>query len=420
MRFSFASARCKCYFGVLRALNSVTGLKTINDLKAKLTVDSKENYSLVLFNIDNFFAINNAYGFEVGDEVIKQTSSILSNTLKCCASLYHVMGDEFGALIFSECDPYEIAQSVLAVFNNEPINVVNTELRLTVSAGIATGKGMDLLKQATLALIEARLHGKGRINIYTPNCEIERQIEHNFKWQNRLKNAFENNNFMPYFQPIVDLNSGKIEKYECLIRMSDTEGVVEQPLEFLGAAKNSGLLSYITRTVMAQSFNVFKNNNYAFSVNITEDDLQDELFLSFVKHKLSHCNIDPSRVYFEILEGIGTNIVSDSLNTLRELKKLGCKLVVDDFGVGHSNFSRMLELEIDVIKIDGSFIKNITESETSQKIVKTIVGFAKAINATVTAEYVSSQEIYNFVKELNVDHAQGFFIGAPKPYLIEG
>jgi EAL domain-containing protein (putative c-di-GMP-specific phosphodiesterase class I) len=252
--------------------------------------------------------------------------------------------------------------------------------------------------------------------MYYPGSGIERQIEHNFKWQNILKDACENNKFIPYFQPILNIASGKIEKYECLIRIKDADDIIEPGL-FIDAAKESGLLSLITRTVMAQSFLAFKDNDYDFSVNITEDDLQDETFTTFVKHKLNYYNIRPNRVYFEILEGIGTNIVSESLETLRKLKALGCSLAADDFGTGHSNFHRMLELDIDLIKIDGSFIKNIEENETSRKIVAAIVGFARAIDAKVVAEFVSSSSIYDIIKNMGIDYAQGYYIGIPRPQI---
>ncbi|MEY4504344.1 MAG: hypothetical protein RL154_638 [Pseudomonadota bacterium] len=417
MRLNFSSARFVRYYGHKTIIDSLTNLKTISELKSKLIYDTQTKYSLILFNIDNFCRINNAYGFEVGDEVLKQTALMLGQITKCCGDLYHLMGDEFVALIDANQDPIEIAKSALALCNNAAINLDVIELRITLSAGIATGCGTDLLKHAKIAIMDARENGKGRIQLYRQGCLIEQQIEHNFKWQNRLKEAFENNKFMPYFQPIENLHNGKIEKYECLIRMNERFGVTE-PLVFLGAAKECGLLSVITRTILAQSFIFFQDNSYAFSVNITEDDLQDDAFLPFVKHKLQLYNIEPSRVYFEILEGIGSNIVSESLETLRGLKALGCKLVVDDFGVGHSNFHRMLELDIDIIKIDGSFIKNLDESVTSRKIVSAIVGFARAIDAKVVAEYVKSKAIYDIVKEMGIDYAQGYFIGAPNAQLI--
>jgi len=226
-------------------------------------------------------------------------------------------------------------------------------------------------------------------------------------------------NIFPLFQPIYDIHNKKIIKYECLAR-GRVDGKVIAPYKFLNAAERLELTTNITRMMVEKSFEFFQYNTYKFSINVTGADLLDTRFTDFLNLKIKRYEIDPTRVTFEILENVTTYSSTNTiLESLDEIKSLGFKLAIDDFGVENSNFSRLLEIDLDYIKIDGLFIKNILVSEKDKKIVLAIVGLAKTLGVETIAEFVETKEVLDVLRECGVDHAQGYYIGKPKEYLLD-
>jgi len=398
-------------------LDTLTNLQNVEQLKYHLKHSEGIRHCLLLIKIDGLNKINNAFGIDTGDEVIVKCAELLSRHIPSNGSLYRIGGGEFALLISNSQDTQgiDLAQQMQSFFAFEFIELEEFEIKITISIGVATGTDIGVLKNATLALMESKKVGKNKLSIYQPDSKAEARIKNNFVWQQKIKAALEDGGLMPYFQPIQNNATGKITKYEALIRLQTQEGIAG-PAQFLEAAKESGFLSQITRIVIAESFKVFSGSDYELSLNVTEDDVSDKSFIDFLQQKFEFYNIDPKRVSLEILEGIDTNMSSASMETIMKLKDLGCLLVADDFGTEHSNFKRLLDLHIDIIKIDGSFIKNLDKDVTSQKIVEAIVMFANSISAKTVAEFVHNQDIQNIINKYKIDYSQGFFIGEPIPF----
>jgi diguanylate cyclase (GGDEF)-like protein len=394
-------------------IDKLTEVKNLYALREALA--AKEQACLILLNITSFSTINNAYGIDAGDMLLKGFTAILKQNLPNGGELYRCYGDEFAILLNDEGTIHaaELAEQIEGYLSFSTIDVGFVELKISITMGIASGEGTALLREASLALIDAKEERKS-FSIYVANSEREIRIQKVFYWQTRLKDALTEGQLLPFYQPLLNNHTGKIDKFESLIRLRHEENIV-LPMDFLDAAKEGGLLSAVTRIMISESFKDFSNNEYSFSVNITEQDLLNKNFLSFLDKKLQSNKIDPHRVYFELLEGISTDVANKSLETLREIKKMGCKLSIDDFGTEHSNFRRLLELDVDLIKIDGSFIKNLDNSEVSRKIVMAIIAFAKNIGAKTAAEFVHSAEIQRIVSQMGIDYSQGYYIGIPSP-----
>jgi diguanylate cyclase (GGDEF)-like protein len=398
-------------------IDTLTKLQNVEELKYFLKHSNGSSLSILLLKIDGLNKINNAFGIDTGDEVIIKCADLLSIHIPVNGTLYRVGGGEFALLLNKPNDNQEagLAKQIQSFFNFEFITLDEIEIKISISVGIASGVGLEVLKNATLALLEAKKVGRNKLSSYQQNSEAEARIKNNFAWQQKIKVALEDGGLVPYFQPIQNNATGKITKYEALIRLQTADGVAG-PAQFLEAAKESGFLSQITRIVIGESFKVFSGSSYELSLNVTEDDLADDSFVDFLQQKFKFYNINPQLVSLEILEGIDTNMSGSCMGTIMKLKELGCMIVADDFGTEHSNFKRLLDLRIDIIKIDGSFIKNLDTDVTSQKIVAAIVMFANSISAKTVAEFVHNEQIQKIVEKYGIDYSQGYFIGEPIPF----
>lgn len=397
--------------------DSITNLfsrpKLYNDLS------ELEKVGLILLDVDSFSTINNAYGYDIGDRILIEISEILKSEIEEQALIYRVESDKFILLFREKNDTYleDVAFRIKKRFAEHQFKIDDLTIIINISMGIVNYPHDNLLQKSEIAINASREKQDNKIEFYSEKIDSIKTINNNLVWSKRLSNAISSNDILTYFQPIVDCKTEKIVKYEALVRLN-YEGEIYSPFHFLGAAKNAGLLTKITDIVFRQSCKAFSNNHYNFSVNITNFDLMDK---SFVKNVLVHCkdfNVNPSRISIEILEDSSIGKNAQAQNTLKELKKAGFLISIDDFGIEYSNFSQLNSLEVDNIKIDGSFIKNITTDKNSQYITEAIVSYTKYIDVKTIAEFVHSREVFEKIKELGVDYAQGYYFGQPQPELV--
>jgi len=373
--------------------------------------------ALLLLNIDNFDNINISYGYYNGDVILQKIAQFLQKNAPPFSLLFRLGHDEFAIL----CEGPKIeealayAEELKTKISDCPIVHEEISIRFTATIAIAQGDA-DLLKNAHIALKEGRLIGKNRINVYRADSKFEtyqKEIQHYIPL---LFDAIKNSTIIPYFQPISNNSTKMIEKYEALARIVYKDQII-MPALFIHAAELSGMLPDITRIMVEKSFKFFQDKSIEFSINIGEQDLNHGYLIDFLKKTAQTSHISPQRVVIEILEGISAHTTEQNLNQLNELKELGFQLAIDDFGAQNSNFERVHRLNVDYIKIDGSFIKNIDTNVNSYKIAHNISNFAKSIDAKVIAEFVHSDSVYQKVLELGIDFSQGYHIGEPNPSL---
>ena len=240
---------------------------------------------------------------------------------------------------------------------------------------------------------------------------IHRQKENLF-WMHRVRAGLERDEMVPFFQPIVHSATGQVYKYECLARLMDGDRVIG-PGTFIEQARQVGVLPQITRRMIAKAFQAFSGGKEAFSLNITEEDLKEEYLDPYLAEMERRYQMAPERVTLEILESISVSDSQSVLGQLDRLRSRGYRIALDDFGTEHANFSRIMDLQADYIKIDGRFIKNIDTDPKSYQITRAIAGLARNVGSKVVAEFVHSAQVYRKILELEIDFAQGYYFGEP-------
>jgi c-di-GMP phosphodiesterase len=403
-----------------------------NREKLLLDLDKASSGTLLLVNIDAFKEINDFYGHQCGDHVISQLAVALQRFLDdrpghSASQLYRLPADEMVIWIRESMDRQkldELTGALLAAVNGLTVSWLNHRIPLSVTIGVSTSLQPDgthdtdgqLLTSANIALKFARQHKLGW-QLYDPEQKTRESYEHNLVWANRLKKALTEGRIVPYFQPILDLKTGRIDKFECLARMIDEQGQPVSPMEFLAVAKKIRLYRYITRTMVQQCFSRFADNQYEFSLNLSCEDLLDPELMSFIINSLEQSNIAP-RVIFEILESEGIENYAEVRQFIDKVKQLGCRIAIDDFGTGYSNFEHLLRLDVDIIKIDGSLVENLDSDPVALSVTRGIHLFASGLGMQTVAEYVHSPAIMEKVKSLNIDFAQGYHVGEPAAMLV--
>ncbi len=266
---------------------------------------------------------------------------------------------------------------------------------------------------AEYALDIAKELGARHYSFYDETNDVVKKNKNLIEWLNITKKMIENNDIIPYFQPILNTKEHKITKFEVLAR-GVYNGEIISPFYFIGPATKLGLISSITRIMIQKSFQFFKDNSFDFSINISERDLREDYLYEYLQERMAHYGIEASRVTLEILENITTG--PQHLNVIKQinkLKSLGFKIAIDDFGTENANFSRLMHINFDYLKLDGIFIRNLDKNDKQQIIVKSVVELAKVLGVQTVAEFVENKEVYEKAKECGIDFMQGYYFGKP-------
>lgn len=373
--------------------------------------------SLALLDINRFGDINEFYGYEIGDEVLITVAKIFKEHTGNKYTLYRIYSDEFAILADNDEKEHfkNFIKHIADSISSSPLNIKGKEIYIQMTYSISFEEKNELKKTANS--IKRYNKNNKDIVVYDKNLGIEKIHEKNILWTSKLKKALESDNIVPYYQAIYNLKTEKIEKYEALVRLIDEDNIAISPFYFLDVAKKSKQYLKLTKEVIRKSFEYFKDKDYEFSINLTLEDITNKNISSYIIDMLKEYNIAP-KVVFEIVESEGIQDFEYVNNFIDSVKKLGCKIAIDDFGSGYSNFEYLIKLNADYIKIDGSLIKDILLNKNNQEIVITIVDFAKRQGFKTIAEFVSSKEIFDKVKELGLDYAQGYYIHEPKPEIL--
>jgi diguanylate cyclase (GGDEF)-like protein len=404
-----------------------------NRTKLLLDIDKMKKPFIILINIDSFKEINDFYGNETGDFVLLEMVNRLKKlTLGYDYHLYKMHGDEYAILINSENKPagaklntaHDIARYLFEEINDNVFRYNNHEINVRVTIGIAdyssignpAAKGIlmnKVLNNADMVLKEAKKNKKSFL-VYDDSMEINKEYENNIFWANKLKKAIRDDRILPYYQPIINNRNGKIEKYECLARMIDTDGKVISPIHFLDVSQKVRLYNRITGMILRKSFKTFSDTHYEFGINLSVKDILNQETNQLIQSMLKDNLAMAPRVVFEILESEGIGNFDVMTDFIRQIKTMGCKIAIDDFGSGYSNFNYLIKLKVDYIKIDASIIKNLDQDHISYSVAKMIVNAAKELNLLTIAEFVHSKAVYEKCMELGIDYSQGYYFSEPK------
>lgn len=392
-------------------LDSLTNIG--NRYKLIEDVSKSVNPCISILDIVSFSDVNDFFGYKTGDNVLKIVARKIEELLidKENYKVYRDHSDTFCIVAQNEDrDKFiknidEISKTIAKV----PIVIKSRELYVQLSYVFSFESKENLLETANI--IKRYSQANKNIIVYDKALELEKDYEKNIFWTLKIKKALDEDKIVPYFQPIYNLKTNKIEKYEALVRLIDGNNVIS-PYYFLDISKKSKQYLQLTKTMIQKTFDYFRDKDFEFSINLTFEDIKSEYISSFIIELLKEYKIG-HRVVFEIVE-------SEEIDNFRKIneffvtiREYGCKIAIDDFGSGYSNFEYLAKLNVDYIKIDGSLIKDILINKSSQNIVSMLVNFAKGQKVKTIAEFVSNKDILNKVRELGIDYVQGYYIKEP-------
>ncbi|MEO1927836.1 MAG: EAL domain-containing protein [Nautiliaceae bacterium] len=369
--------------------------------REKLINDIKNNF-IAIINIDDFKEINDFYGVEEGDKVIKEVAKFLNSI----APTYKLSGDEYAIIAPLPAKLKHIISEIIKKLKSKKFKVGKDEIKISITVGI--GK---TLAEADIALKYAKKRKK-QIIVYNKKLPILKEFEENLKWKKIINEAIEKDNVIPFVQPIIHNKTKKVYKYECLMRIYHN-GKFYTPYFFLNIAKKTHQYETLQAIMIQKCFETFSKLPYNFSINLSLSDLKNDQFRMFLFKKIEEYKIAP-KLTIELLED--EEMISDKkLNEIiYQLSKTGAKIAIDDFGSGYSNFVYLIKnLPIDIIKIDGSLIKDILKDEKLKKFLKKIVEIAHDFDFETIAEFVENEELFNEISKLNIHASQGYFFSPP-------
>ena len=397
--------------------DTLTNLPNRNKLKKDLEENNMD--LMALLDIDEFSTINDLFGEKIGDTILYELANKIRDYFNDDYYVYRIEADKFAIVAKQNNqnvdDFYNLCKIFADKIEKESLLIDEDEIDINITIGIAQGDGARAFKYSQRVINYARTKLQ-RIMIYNESFKIQQSFEENIKWVKQLKIGFRENLFQAYFQPIVDTNTKVIHKYEALIRYITKDGVEIAPYNFINVAKKTKLYPNIIKIVIQDAFKLIKNKNKRVSVNISFDDIANEETTTFIYEILEQHKEYTKFLEFEILESEEISDFNEVSRFISEIKKFDCIVGVDDFGAGYSNFNLLTLLDIDFVKIDGSLIEKITTSKDLEIIVNTIANFSKEFKVKTVAEYVSNEDIYNKIKELNIGYCQGYYFDRPLSY----
>jgi len=396
--------------------DTLTGLH--NRLAYRKIKPAMKTPSLILVNIDRFKHINEFYGTRVGDSVLKELAKLLQKLTppSLSASIFRMGGDDFGILFEREETTLSLEDAVKHFhrhLQNCELPIEDLTIHLSFAIG-ASEKSDWLFETADMALKAAKHSQRGRYAIYSPDLDNRMEIAKNIQALQNVRKALSTESLIPYFQPIFCPQKGAITKFEALARIEFEEGkLILPPHSFIQAASEAKLSGEITLRILKKTLQVAREHPFNFSVNLSAEDISNEEdrkgIISLLKEHRELC----PQITFEILESEEIQDYDLAGEFIRSVKEMGCKIAIDDFGSGYSNFEKILLLDIDLLKVDGSLIRRIDRDRHSELVVRTILDFARHAGWETTAEFVHSKEVYEKVLELGFDYIQGYYIGEP-------
>ena len=374
-------------------------------------------HKLMLINIDGFNTVNTIYGESVGDAVIIEFSKHLKTMLSSDSlTLYRHSGDEF-AILMDEKTPSDFFKedTIIMAHQLNPIDLhclghdITVRARIGAAQGSKSGNPRSLVSMASLALREAQ-KSKQAYAFYSEVVDRVLHLEENLMTLKMLEYALQHKQVVLHFQPIANTKAHEIEKFEALVRIVDEEGKMHYPNEFIDIAKGARLYSKLSKEIFRQTIEAAQNNPlYEFSFNIEMTDILDPRTSRYILTKL-RASTCAERIIFELVESEELESSDQVYHFFKLIKEEGSKIAIDDFGSGYSNYAYLMKLGVDIVKIDGSLVADITSNLNNKRIVKSIINIIHELGMKVVTEYIEDKETYQMVVLLGADYAQGHYI----------
>ncbi len=410
--------------------DTTTGLATRFQLEKSLKVNiehgrrNTQSIALLLFDLDNFSQINDEYGYNTGNQLLKEVAYRVQPCIRTYELFARLDGDEFAVVLTSITGidaVRRVAERILGAMKL-PFKVNGDDKHISLSLGVAlfphnAATSEDLLKYADKAMGRAKKKGKNQLNFY----EISMQEEFLLRLaiEKKLRQAFKDKLLQLHYQPYMDLLTGEVIGSEALLRWPDLEEGMQYPQQFIQVAESSGLIVGIGLWVVEEACKQIATwkqefkKNIRMGINISAAQLYEKNFAEHVQSCIEQHNIDASDIEMEITEEALLTDISTAMEVINELSRLGCRIILDGFGSGFSSIQHLIDFPIDAIKIDKSLMPSEDSSTRATLLLEGVVAMVQSLNLSLIAEGVETEEHLKLCKKLNIRAAQGYFFGRP-------
>jgi len=410
--------------------DSLTGLYNRHrfqiELERTLSDLGRENVhgALLFFDLDEFKYINDTFGHRAGDVILIRVAGEISNLLRRKEILCRLGGDEFAVLMpqSSEAEAIKLAERIIRGIAQTPFRLEGQNLRLTTSLGLAIyprhgSDAEELVTRADSAMYQAKEAGKNAWRVYHADRDSSREMLNRLSWQERISNALENNLMRLHFQGVYRASNLALTHLEVLVRMideTDPEHLI-MPGTFIPFAERNGKIVDIDRWVIRESVRILSRspNVPPLAVNISGRSFDQPDLPQYIAQQLLEFNVAPQRLLVELTETSAVTDLHDAQRFIEALQDTGCVVCLDDFGAGFSSFAYLKHLKVDVLKIDGLFVRDLANDRDNQVFVKAIVNVARDMHKGTIAEFVESAETLAMLQEFGVNMVQGYYLDVP-------
>lgn len=385
-----------------------------------------ERVVVLFIDLDRFKQVNESFGHEMGDIVLQNVAERLRECTRVGDVLARLGGDEFGLIILDilEAKDVELMSQKILEKLLAPFLINKEKIFLTASIGISLSPengetAQDLMKNADIALYQAKALGKN--NFQFSNAALQSFLLEQVKLGMDLRSALEKSEFELYYQPKIELKSGKVVGLEALLRWKHPDQTLTMPGKFIPLSEENGLIlpigDWVLKTACRQS-KIWLDKGFppmSIAINVSTRQFQRGDIIQDIINVIKELNLDPKYVEIEITESVLMQDIAKSIVSLHKLKSFGVTIAIDDFGTGYSSFNYLKRFDVDKIKIDQSFINGLSSSSNDSAIVKAIISMAHSLGIKVVAEGVERREQLNFLKTYLCDEIQGYYFGHPLP-----
>lgn len=380
---------------------------------------------LMLIDLDHFKLLNDSAGHSIGDQIIVQVAGNLSRLCRAEDIVARMSGDEF-AVAFPDMDEDQAndkARQILEAIST--VRALHQGQSLTITASIGMVRfpdqgrdAVDIMAKADAAMYTAKDAGRGCAEFFNEQKMTRERIGTQLAWKHMILEALDKDTFMLAFQPIAAVVDGTVHHYESLVRLQDEKGVSVSPANFIPMAEQFGIIGRIDKLVLRKAIRHLaalpdRFAQTGIAINLSGLSVGQADILELIESELKASGVVPGRVTFEVTETAACENINEAIEFISRIRQLGCKISLDDFGVGFSSFSYLKHLKVDTLKIDGSFVRDITSSRDDQLFVKALVDVARGLGIRTIAEFVESAQAFDILRRLGVDYVQGYYVGKP-------
>lgn len=396
-------------------------------------LEGKSASALMFVDLDQFKIVNDTGGHAAGDGLLRAIAELMPQTVGAEALVARLGGDEFGVLYGGSFDDaLAVARRLRTAMSEMPFTWKDQHFVVSVSMGVVRLGEPDatlqsVLRDADIACYMAKEKGRNRVHVHSPDDAEQAELAGNFGWVQRLQEALDDDRFVLYAQDIVPIGARADGTHcEILVRLAD-RGDLIGPGRFIPAAERFGLMPQLDRWVVRNALQVIAHHlrspehprRTTYSINLSGATVGEEGFLGFLRDQFAATRVPPHLICFEITETSAVANLDRAAEFISALRRMGCRFALDDFGAGMSSFRYLKRLEVDYLKIDGGFVRNMLRDRTDRAVVETINHLGHVAGMQTVAEFVETADILAALKGIGIDYAQGYFMDVPAPFSME-